>query len=410
MACQTLLNTRQSETSFKIVCILSLVSSSPAFEASARFAQLNLNTRSNMDKGGKGLDEPLLAAEADEGPRQTNSRASLIIEHYQPEQNRLPPPKYKLTIIIIVLVYLALWFGENAGLVRSAWPGISPGFSLFIFLCIANLAFVYAALEVFNTMLTIKVGGREYGIIPWLRQPRATWPLKYECFICEVIAGSIQILEDGFEMFNVPEDASERVANQLTFRDSDEENQHGTHYVELMIEHTIMSSAVEEYTRWNEKIESIAKRKAHGMIAFSSSSSSVDPVNSSSQENAHSKGGDIRFEVRLLFKDIQSLNAWLNCPRRRSLMEELQHYIAKPSVQSLQARREIPDAFTDLATQQGSPTPTHPPKKWKVWWLSTISLFISIRWVPSLMGYYFEFWGIEDATPRILDGITVPIT
>ena len=363
-----------------------------------------------MDKGGKGLDEPLLAAEADEGPRQANSRASLIIEHYQPEQNRLPPPKYKLTIIIIVLVYLALWFGENAGLVRSAWPGISPGFSLFIFLCIANLAFVYAALEVFNTMLTIKVGGREYGIIPWLRQPRATWPLKYECFICEVIAGSIQILEDGFEMFNVPEDASERVANQLTFRDSDEENQHGTHYVELMIEHTIMSSAVEEYTRWNEKIESIAKRKAHGMIAFSSSSSSVDPVNSSSQENAHSKGGDIRFEVRLLFKDIQSLNAWLNCPRRRSLMEELQHYIAKPSVQSLQARREIPDAFTDLATQQGSPNPSHPPKKWKVWWLSTISLFISIRWVPSLMGYYFEFWGIEDATPRILDGITVPIT
>jgi len=355
------------------------------------------------------LDEPLLAAEADEGPRPTKSRATLIVENYQPERNHLPPPKYKLTIIIIILVYLALWFGENAGLVRSQWPGISPGFSLFIFLCIANLAFVYAALDVFNSVLTVKVGGREYGIIPWLRQPRATWPLKYECFICEVIAGLIHILEDGFEMFNVPEDPSALVANQPIIGDSDEENQNQG-YVELVIEHAIMSSTIEEYTRWSEKIESIAKRKAHGMIAFSSSSSSVDQANSISKEDANIKDGDIRFKVRLLFRDMQSLNAWLVCPRRRCLMEELQHYIAKPSAQILQTQREIPDAFTDLATQQGRPTPTRPPKKWKVWWLSTISLFISIKWVPSLLSYYFKFWGIEDASPRILDGITLPIT
>lgn len=146
------------------------------------------------------------------------------------------------------------------------------------------------------------------------------------------------------------------------------------------------------------------------MIAFSSSSSSVDQANSISKEDANIKDGDIRFKVRLLFRDMQSLNAWLVCPRRRCLMEELQHYIAKPSAQILQTQREIPDAFTDLATQQGRPTPTRPPKKWKVWWLSTISLFISIKWVPSLLGYYFKFWGIENASPRILDGITLPIT
>lgn len=145
------------------------------------------------------------------------------------------------------------------------------------------------------------------------------------------------------------------------------------------------------------------------MIAFDNSSSSADRVNSRSQVGVDT-GGGIRFEVRLLFRNMQSLNAWLVSPRRRCLMEELQNYIAKPSVQSLQVQREIPDAFTDLATQQGGPIPIHPPKKWKVWWLSTISLFICINWVPSFLNYYYTFWGIEYESPMILMGIQVPIT
>lgn len=359
-----------------------------------------------MDEGEtSGLGEPLIATEAGEGTRPTK-RATVNGAPYRPE----PPPKYKSTIIIIGHVYLALWLGQNSGL-RSDWPGFSPGLSLFVFLCIANLALHYAALDAFNSVLTVKLGGREYGIITWLRQPRATWALKYECFICEVMAGLIHILENGFEMFNGPEDARALVANQLIVRDSDEEDQNesGTHYVELMIEHNIARDKTEEYTRWSEKIESISKRKAHGMIAFDNSSSSADRVNSRSQVGVDT-GGGIRFEVRLLFRDMQSLNAWLVSPRRRCLMEELQNYIAEPSVQSLQVQREIPDAFTDLATQQGGPIPIHPPKKWKVWWLITISLFICINWVPSLLNYYYTFWGIEDESPMILMGIQLPIT
>jgi len=57
----------------------------------------------------------------------------------------------------------------------------------------------------------------------------------------DMMAGLIHILENGFEMFNGPEDARAQVADQLIVRDSDEEDQNegGTHYVELMIEHNI---------------------------------------------------------------------------------------------------------------------------------------------------------------------------
>ena len=95
------------------------------------------------------------------------------------------------------------------------------------------------------------------------------------------------------------------------------------------------------------------------------------------------------------------MNEWMMSPRRKVLMDELQPLLIVPDVVQIRLDRELPDAFTDLFTRQGECVPTLPPKKWKVWWLTTIALYISIKWVDHFMAYYYEMWGINDRHVRI---------
>merc|ERR1711935_155564 len=72
--------------------------------------------------------------------------------------------------------------------------------------------------------------------------------------------------------------------------------------------------------------------------------------------------------------------------------------------------RKLPDAFTDLMIRQGESVPKLPPLKWKVCWLTTVGLYISITWVSSFMAHYFEFWGLNGAHERIRALVSITIT
>jgi antibiotic biosynthesis monooxygenase (ABM) superfamily enzyme len=119
------------------------------------------------------------------------------------------------------------------------------------------------------------------------------------------------------------------------------------------------------------------------------------PAGYSSTANLHT--------VFLTFDNIDSLNDWMMSPRRKALMNQLEPLLAVPDQELIQAERaaQARDAFTNLSIQQGQNCPTLPPKKWKVWWLTTVALVATIRWATSFLSYYMEFWGLNESHPRL---------
>lgn len=392
------------------------------------------------------------------------------VDYTLPETAKiLPPAKYKLFLLILVLVYLAVFVTELAGLneflLFRGW--ISPDGALFIFLGILVFVLVYAALDFVVAIFTFHKSddnhGTKYGLGAWLKAPRVTWTYKYSNIFAETLTGIIQILEEGFAMFNAPHDDHQQVPKRFSCPD-------GKCQKTLRIEHRISSTKIKEYNQWLEKIDAAAKKNAPGLIKVQrpsnddgnnnnietglrvgdddhhhhhmndlSSSSSHDDgkdggllhsvsltftdIDGGNNNNIETGLGDDHFHnegdlssysshddgkddgllqyVLLTFTDIHSMNEWMLSPRRKVLMDDLKRLLVVPDVVQIRLDRELPDAFTDLLTYQGEFVPKLPPKKWKVWWLTTIALYLSIKWVNHFMSYYYEFWGLNNAHVRL---------
>mmetsp|Transcript_20772 Transcript_20772/g.38813 ORF Transcript_20772/g.38813 Transcript_20772/m.38813 type:complete len:529 (+) Transcript_20772:395-1981(+) len=116
--------------------------------------------------------------------------------------------------------------------------------------------------------------------------------------------------------------------------------------------------------------------------------------------------------IFLTFDNIDSLNDWMMSPRRKALIKQLEPLLVVPDQEMIEAKRaaNARDAFTNLLIQQGSYSPTIAPKKWKVWWLTTLGLLITVRWVDTFLGYYLEFWGLNDKHPRVAALVSIFIT
>jgi len=67
------------------------------------------------------------------------------------------------------------------------------------------------------------------------------------------------------------------------------------------------------------------------------------------------------------------------------------------------------DALTDLVNQQGQPVPDRQPKKWKVWFLSTISIYLVILFTNMALPHYLRAWGLSKSHPRLQTLVTVSI-
>jgi antibiotic biosynthesis monooxygenase (ABM) superfamily enzyme len=106
--------------------------------------------------------------------------------------------------------------------------------------------------------------------------------------------------------------------------------------------------------------------------------------------------------VYLTFENLSTLNDWMTSPIRQSLVEELTPWLDSDNVVLLVANRHLPDAWTDLLVRQGEFVPPRPPPKWKVWWLTTCGLFLSVLILKRILPYYYEQWGIVDDHKRLV--------
>ena len=398
---------------------------------------------------------------------------------------------------------------------------------------------VYGALDCFVKLFTLSFkkdnNDKQYGLQPWLSSQRIMWIHQNQyadSFIVECLKGIVQILEDGFGMFNIPthhETTTAAVAataaaaaaatvaakqehqhqhqrhrhshggnnnnsthdNEYWYDDYDQQQDvlnrsisSSTHPIDkkcftcdsvdckttVKIEHRVHPDKMDEYEKWQKRIGR-AVLYAPGFLAIhkddiieeeceedeeeedDENKSSGEPSTKQQQEQADENELDIengihnrphrksktktssikrRFTsfhrsstaystattktnlhtVYLTFDNIDSLNDWMMSPRREALMKQLEPLLVVPDHELIQAQRvaSARDAFTNLMIQQGSFSPTIAPKKWKVWWLTTLALVITVRWVESFLQYYLDFWGLSGGHPRLTALVSVFLT
>ena len=82
--------------------------------------------------------------------------------------------------------------------------------------------------------------------------------------------------------------------------------------------------------------------------------------------------------IYLTFGNLNCLNEWMASDTFWGLVRKLEPLLAAPNVLQVQRNRILAEAFTDLLMRQGKCIPSAPPKKWKVWWLTTLGLFVVV--------------------------------
>ena len=340
-----------------------------------------------------------------------------------PEVKVLPPAKYKLWLIVFVLVYFVAWVANEAELLEFLrFRGfLSPEAALFLMLAIIVFVLVYTTMDLVISLGSVTTkAGNVYGVEAWLRHPRTQWTYSRENIIFEILARIIHILEEGFAMLDAPPrpQGNNNSHDDIQFQGADRTCQRT-----LKIEHRIKHDKLEQYEKWLVRIRN-AVQKANGLLRVNSSkilqewdeetgtttpaatTTPPDIPNDKAQQQEHPRDEE-QYEpaqlhvIHVKFANIDYLNDWMLSPHRKALMKALEPLLAKPDVVKIQSARCLPDAFSDLLTRQGHSVPTSPPKKWKVWWLTTVALFITRRWAGSFLPYYFDQWGLAATDARL---------
>ncbi|KAL9188138.1 hypothetical protein ACHAXT_006516 [Thalassiosira profunda] len=340
-------------------------------------------------------------------PRRSAGGTPVFVDYAPPAPPALlPPARYKLSLLVYCLVYLAVWFADEAGLPQfltfNGW--FSPDLALFLQLALTVFTLTFGTLDAVGEVFTFKRKGKLYGIGAWLKAPRSTWLLRYSNIFAESLAVVVRILEDGFCMFDGRKKSPTEEESQQ-FQCTNKE------HVELRVEHRIDATKMEEYEEWSRKIKGVSARYAHGLVSVMRNEQ-ILPSEGDDEKSidigADTKRESMLISTTLLFEDIDSLNEWMLSPRRKVMMAQLNHLLLTPNAERLRLGRVLPDAFTDLFNQQGQ-APQKPPKKWKVWWLTLLALFISIKWTGSMLSYYWEFWGLYDEALQRLVSVAVTV-
>lgn len=302
-----------------------------------------------------------------------------------------PPPKYKLWLVVLILAYLLVWLGNHAGIVEvmSASGLLNLQASMFVYLALIVLVLTYAMTELTLRCCTFTVRGVSYGLESWLKRPRVRWVRRNDNnWMLEIIACVIIVLEDGFQIFNPPPRTAIEITNAKKKELSDFEQgsifdrQEDPVPVVLRIEHHINPEKWKKYRVWNARISKLVYSQP-GLISVTQST------------DVDAKG---ELKVLLLkFTSIDHLNAWMASPIRARMLEKLEPLLLAPQVFQLQRDRLLPDTFTDLLTRQGEGVPKLLPKKWKVWCLTTIGLWVVIFLRDIIIPYYFDRWGLDNA-------------
>jgi len=331
------------------------------------------------------MDEPGSLFNATRSPRE-NRHMSFVDYTPPPTRSIKPPAKFKLWFMVLFCVFFADWFASEAHILK--WLQDNLGFSfngsLFVLLGTIVGVLVFAMFDILTFCLRIKIGGEWYGLGRWLKQPRIKWIHEYDNAFMDLVAGLVVVLEDGIAMFNV---APPPKNDKPKFFDSDKST--ADHEVVLKIENRIKVGKDAEYLHWKDRIIKQGCHSRPGML-----SSETETIKDDIKGNT--------YVVYLKFDSLDHLNDYMNSPVRERLVRKLQPILAVPSVVQLQKDRVLPDAFTDLCTTQGSAVPARLPKKWKVWWLTTLGLFFTVLITnATIFDHYFEEYDINDMASRV---------
>ena len=263
-------------------------------------------------------------------------------------------------------------FATEANFMNALSKLLSPNGALFVTLATIIFVLEFGTLDLVIAIFTINIRGQTYGIDPWLKQGRADWIHQKQNFFAECLSCIIQILEDGFGMFNAqppPKSATDgsELDTNLEFTCSSVNS-----HVVLKIEHRIDPKKTKEYKQWVNKIDKTASRHARGLIDVKKSEFRLndnildEEMGSETFEYSTNKDGMLQ-TIHITFENIAYLNDWMQSKKRQKLLEDLEPLLMSPDLVKIRNDRKLPDPLTDLLVQQGEPAPLLRPKKWKVW-------------------------------------------
>jgi antibiotic biosynthesis monooxygenase (ABM) superfamily enzyme len=301
-----------------------------------------------------------------------------------------PPAKYKLCLVIWFTVYFVIWFTEGAGITKALIAGgLNLHGAVYITFMIEIFVMVFCSVELVIGLTRIKIGGKWYGILPWLMQPRWKWLRESENTLVEILAVVVIIAEDGFAIFT-PAKPPPSTPAVCVFDLVDKKKE-----AVLRALHNVDPAKLEDYNNWAKRM--IAHMEsAPGFVAIDNLGVDKDGIHT----------------WKLKFENIASLNCCMRTSLWILMMEELQHLLKSQKITQIKLENPPLNALVDVIIRQGDSTPVLPPKKWKVWWITTCAIYFSWLIANATVFIYFEKWGADTwnkSVYRILQAGTLVI-
>lgn len=317
--------------------------------------------------------------------------SNTFVDYVAPKKSIPPPAKWKLAFLIFTGVYFSVWFQSEAGFVP--WMiqklRLRPDGALFLFLWIAVGCLSYGYLDVINYFAGVNIKREWYGVTTWLKRPRTRWVHEYQNFVVVCIRIVVTILEDGFSIVDVASPATAPPSKDAAF-----EHTHSNEPVILRIEQHIKKGKVPEYEAIRDRLGEALELKTNPGVLHTEATSS------------RSSGLCV---FTITFRNIAELNDFMESPIRLRWGRQIKPLLETPTTIQLVQERDLPDAFTDLVTQQGQDVPHRSPKKWKVWFLSTLSIYLVVLFTNHTLPDYLNAWKLADKHPRIQTLVTIAI-
>jgi antibiotic biosynthesis monooxygenase (ABM) superfamily enzyme len=373
----------------------------------------------------------------------------------------LPPPKYRLWLLIWFSVFMAVLVTHEAGVMPALMHGgwLDFELALFIMLVLVVHVLIYACVP---CIIGLRLG--PLSVANWMRSPRWTpkkppsgaWAVTV--FAYELTSSAMATLSDGVELFAseppAPPDASltqrihhleghVRALKKANYQQLQTIRQRtrgatedGSSIAALMDQKpaeeiniltetaqvlaeleslvlaekakggvyssdddSTLSIAIHHHIRW-ERYEEYKdwQRKIFAEMASRKGFVSSFVVEGEEEDQA---GDEMQTSVIFRFATLESLQAWMMSPERKALVEEVQPMLGKPSQLEASRDRHLPDSFTDLFVEQSAAAPARPPPKWKIAMLTAIGLFFVVWPVSVHMPRHFERWGLESMEAQV---------
>jgi len=305
--------------------------------------------------------------------RSKSKGSETFLDYVPPPRPPVPPPaRYKLSLCIWFTVYFVAMFATESGITPSfIVGGLNPPEAVFATYLIIVFVMVFFGVEVVIGLSRIKIRGKWYGTLPWLMQPRCQWVKESNNVFVEILAVIVGIAEDGFEIFNAPK-LPPPPRKIHVFDLIDKENA-----AVLRAQHKVNPDKLKEYQLWSDT-----------MVEYMEAQPGFDHA----EKEGEVDGGVHTWKLR--FENVHALNNCMASPTWVRMVGELGPMLDAPKVTQIMMEHPPINALADMLTRQGDASPLLPPKKWKVWWTTAISLFFSnFLIVGNTAAGYFLKWG-----------------